>query len=84
MIYCKKQPLISLIKICEDKLYMQKDLSVLDVVMRNVLYSLYLLLYICITQWDVLCKVFIMFVQAQDGIPKPKHWISRYLTYCKS
>jgi len=54
--------------VSEDKLYMQRDLSVLDVVMRYVLDSLYLLLYIyiyiCITQWDVLCKVFIMFVQA--------------------
>lgn len=64
MTYCEKWPLISVIKICEDKLYMQRDLSVLDVVMRNVLDSLYLLLYICITQWDVMCKVFIMFVQA--------------------
>jgi hypothetical protein len=55
---------MTVIEIREDKLFMERDLSVLEIVMRNVLDSLYLLLYICITQWDVLCKVFIMFVQA--------------------
>jgi len=64
VIYCEKRPLMSVIKICEDKCYLQRDLSVLDVVMRNVLDSLYLLLFIRRTQWDVLCKVFLMFVQA--------------------
>jgi len=48
MIYCENWPLMTVIKICEDKLYMLRDLSVLDVVMRNVLDSLYWLLYICL------------------------------------
>ena len=55
---------MTVIKILEDKLYMERYLSILEVVMRNVLDSLYLLLYMCITLWDVLCNVFIMFVQA--------------------